>query len=145
MRSIKFYREGEALYATSEFLFNRNTYSIGEEFDPSEVPARVVERLFGQWWIGHKEDLEVRMRNLYGSSFEQPSTNIEETPEETSEETSEGSVIEPESSLEDETVEVVEDTEDTLKVRCKGVVKEIRRNQLRSDGTLTKGALALFN
>jgi len=41
-------------------------------------------------------------------------------------------------------VRIVEDTEESFKVEYNGEVREIKRNQVREDGTLTKGGLKAF-
>lgn len=149
MRNMKFYREGEPLFATTTFLFNGHTYTLGEHFDISALDERLFKRLFGQWWIGHQDDVDKRLVSFVESSL--PSSDKQETedPEVTFEsdihqETTEKAVGSEGISGEEGKVEVVEDSESSFKVKYKGVTKEIKRNQLRSDGTLTKGALALF-
>lgn len=46
--------------------------------------------------------------------------------------------------MDSDKAEVVQDDEDAFKVRYKGVIVDINRNQLRDDGTLTAGGIKAY-
>ena len=133
MRHMKFYDSTSETYALKEFLFDGVVYQRGDSFDVSDLPKLTLERLFGLWYIGHEDDVKKRTTTLVGL-FKEP---LEDTTENSDEDTEE-------TDLEDETVEIVEDTEESFKVMYKGQVRELKRNQVRGDGTLTKGGLKAF-
>lgn len=133
MRHMKFYDSASETYALKEFLFDGVTYQRGDSFDVSELPKLTLERLFGLWYIGHEDDVKKRTTTLEGL-FKEPLTDTAENSDEDTEDT----------GLENETVEIVEDTEESFKVKYKGQVRELKRNQVREDGTLTKGGLKAF-
>ena len=133
MRHMKFYDSSKDTYALKEFLYDGEIVHKGDLFDASKLSKLQLERFFGLWYIGHKEDSEKRLTRLEGL-YEAPLDTLEGDSEDTEETPTEDSDV----------VEIVEDTEESFKVRYKGQVKELKRNQVREDGTLTKGGLKAF-
>lgn len=126
MRNPRFIESYTEFFALKEFLYGGKEYVPEEPFDVSELDKRSIEHLFGAWLIGNASDITKR----FGSTVtEEVTAPVEEEVEET----------------DPEVAEVVEDTEESFKVKFKGQVKEIKRNQLRENGTLTKSALKLFD
>lgn len=124
MRNPRFIESYTEFFALKEFLYGGKEYVPEEPFDVSELDKRSIEHLFGAWLIGNASDITKRF-----GSVPEVTSPVEEEVEETA----------------PEIAEVVEDTEESFKVKFKGQVKEIKRNQLRENGTLTKSALKLFD
>ena len=141
MRHIKFFDKDKETYALKDFLHDGHQYSKGDLFDSSNLPKRQLERLFGLWFIGHQEDSEKRLTRLSG--LYTGATTI--LPETTPEPELEGEVESEDEELTEDLVEIVEDTPESFKVKYKDQVRELKRNQVREDGTLTKGGLKAFS
>lgn len=124
MRNPRFIESYTEFFALKEFLYGGKEYVPEEPFDVSELDKRSIEHLFGAWLIGNASDITKRF-----GSVPEVTAPVEEKVEETA----------------PEIAEVVEDTEESFKVKYRGQVKEIKRNQLRENGTLTKSALKLFD
>ena len=135
MANLKFLKSGETLYFKKSVRLLGQDYSKGDIY-PEGISEKLTKKLFQAGTIAHEESFRYNKNLLKGSNLENKNR---EAAEEVSREEKEGQPV----SEEDRAV-IVEDTDESFKVKYKGVVKEIKRNQIREDGTLTAGGLKNF-
>lgn len=109
-------------------LYNGKTYYRGDSVPLIEKASKsFIEKLLRLGTFIYSENLKKQEQSVKPTQ--------EETPSESSTE---------ESTSDQSVAKIVEDTEESFKVEYKGKIFDVSRNQLRDDGTLTKGGLKAY-
>lgn len=146
--SERLYDPQKPLYFSGKTRFAGRDYQKGDEAPVKDMSQRTVLKFFRTGLFVHS------VREVKGVVTEgtQESEQVSEelSAQDSSEERSEAPVVEEKvevvaGEVGSDLAAVVEDTEESFKVKYKGEVREIKRNQIRDSGELTTGGLKAFS
>lgn len=107
--------------------YNGKQYKYGDDIpDVDKLDHRYIEKMY-------RNGVFIHPRNASTVSVKEEPVKTEDFKQE-----------EPVTERDEDVAKVVVDTDESFQVEYQGKVREIKRNQLREDGSLTSGGLKAF-
>ncbi len=125
MRTAKMFNPKETFYVLKKFKYSGRDYVRGNECPSRDITHKQLLKLFHNGFVGYESDFRPNNTQLKEAEIQKEEPKKEE-------------------SVDANTATIVEDSEESFKVEFQGKVREINRNQIREDGTLTAGGLKAF-
>lgn len=121
--------KGKQLVFAKNTKYEGEDYKIGQSIpDIDKLSNHFIDKMYRAGIFAHPDDRRLFKYNEYVSKTEE----VQKEP------------VKEEEDSNPNVAKVVVDTEESFQVEYQGKVREIKRNQLRDDGTLTSGGLKAF-